>query len=104
MNHSHSFIEDNIMKRIRLDGKKMTDRRSTHEYIAKKLGFPEYYGNNLDALHDCLCEIGEETTVTLINAEEFAENLGAFHKGFIRVFEDSAGENANLTFKCKIKA
>ncbi len=92
------------MKRIRLDGKKMTDRKTAHEYIAKKLGFPEYYGNNLDALHDCLCEIGEETCVSLINSDEFIENLGAYHKGFIRVFEDSANENDRLTFKCKIKS
>ncbi len=91
------------MKKIRLDGKKMSDRKAAHEYIANKLGFPEYYGKNLDALHDCLCEIGEETCVTLINADEFVENLGSYYKGFIRVFSDAAQENEKLEFRCSIK-
>ena len=42
------------METIRLNGKKMTDRKAAHAYLKKKLHLPEYYGNNLDALWDCL--------------------------------------------------
>ncbi len=90
------------MKKIRLNGKKMTDRKTAHEYIAQKLDFPPYYGKNLDALHDCLCEIGEETSISIINTDDMIDNLGAFYKGFIRVFADAAEENDCLTFECKI--
>ena len=87
------------MKRIKLDGKKMTDRISAHEYIAKKLSFPEYYGKNLDALADCLSEISEETQIKLINTEDFIKNLEPQHKGFLRVFTDLSEQNPNLKFK-----
>ena len=90
------------MKRIRLDGKKMTDRKSAHEYIAKKLSFPDYYGKNLDALADCLSEISDDTQIRLINTEDFINNIGVQYKGFIRVFSDSAESNPHLKFKTDI--
>ena len=34
-----------------------------HNYIAEKLGFPDYYGKNLDALYDCLTDIDIPTAV-----------------------------------------
>ena len=89
------------MKRKTLDGKEMTSRKQAHLYIAKKLGFPDYYGCNLDALSDCLGEIGVRTKITLKNYREFEENLGAYSKGFVRVFEDAAAENENIIFKCE---
>ena len=90
------------MKRIRLDGKKMTDRKTAHEYIAGKLSFPEYYGKNLDALADCLSEISEDTYIKLINTEDLINNLGSQYKGFIRVFTDLSEANPHLRFKADI--
>ena len=90
------------MKRIRLDGKKMTDRKTAHEYIAARLSFPDYYGKNLDALADCLSEISEDTQIKLINTEEFVKNLDPLHKGFIRVFTDISESNPHLKFKTDI--
>ncbi|MBQ6321503.1 MAG: barstar family protein [Lachnospiraceae bacterium] len=40
-----------------IDAAKMKDRKAAHEYLKKQLHFPEYYGANLDALHDCLGEL-----------------------------------------------
>ena len=39
-----------------LDGKQMVSKEETHAYLKETFGFPEHYGNNLDALHDCLME------------------------------------------------
>jgi ribonuclease inhibitor len=89
------------MKRIVLDGKEMTSRKQAHLYIKEKMGFPEYYGCNLDALADCLSEISEKKKIVLKNFKEFEENLGAYSKGFVRVFEDMASENENIRFKCE---
>ncbi len=47
------------MKIVKLDCKRMREKKAAHEYIAEALGFPEYYGHNLDALYDCLHETGE---------------------------------------------
>ncbi len=86
------------MRKIILDGNMMTSRQETHSYIKKKMKFPEYYGSNLDALADCLSEIGKKTKIELINADKMIENLGVYHKGFIRVFTDSAENNENIIF------
>ncbi len=89
------------MKRIILDGKKMLTRKQTHEYIKERMSFPDYYGNNLDALADCLSEISEITRITIKNYSDFENNLGVYSKGFIRVFEDAAEDNESIEFKVK---
>ena len=55
------------MKSVILDAKKMVEKENMHEYFAKKFDLPEYYGRNLDALFDCLCEINEPTLIKLKN-------------------------------------
>ena len=40
------------MKYVLLDGNKMTSKETVHAYLASMINFPNYYGNNLDALWD----------------------------------------------------
>ena len=47
------------METIILDGNILGDKERVHGYLKETLNFPEYYGNNLDALYDCLTELGE---------------------------------------------
>ena len=54
------------------------------------LSFPDYYGKNLDALYDCLCEI--ECEIELINADDVDTDI-------IDTFVDAANENEFLKFK-----
>lgn len=58
-----------------IDGAKARTLRGFYPRIAKTLLFPDYFGNNLDALMDCLCSlevIGKEDVVLLIrNAQLF---------------------------------
>ena len=61
------------MKTIELDFKELYTPRQIHEYIAEKLGFPEYYGKNLDALYDCLTDISEPTAIGLFIADNFTD-------------------------------
>jgi len=51
------------MRKIVLDFRGLKTKREIHEYLAERLEFPPYYGKNLDALYDCLTEIGEPTAV-----------------------------------------
>ena len=57
------------MKKVTIDTSKLTTMDQIHEYLAKELNFPPYYGKTLDALYDCLTDITEETEIELI-AEE----------------------------------
>ena len=71
----------------------LTGDNLTHDALAQAFGFPEYYGRNLDALHDCLCEIGEETAIVMTDMDE--ENPQA--RRFLDVLADSARENPRLS-------
>ena len=62
--------------RVELDCRKMTDKQAAHAYLKQELSFPEYYGNNLDALYDVLTELGEQTELVLKNWHALTEQLG----------------------------
>ena len=70
-----------------LDGKKMVSREETHRYLKETFGFPDYYGKNLDALHDCLAEMGE-MEVEIENAADMLAALGKYGELLIQMLED----------------
>lgn len=78
-----------ILNIVILDGKKI--KLKTHDYLIKKLGLPDYYGRNLDALYDCLTSIGVKTEIHLINSNEISKDL-------YDTFYDAACESNYLTF------
>lgn len=53
-----------------IDARLLTDKTAAHEYIARALDFPEYYGKNLDALADCLSELSRDKYVIVMNTAE----------------------------------
>lgn len=66
-----------------LDASKMTDKVASHAYLREMLGLPEYYGNNLDALHDCLEEMSD---VEIVVHNE--ENAGSYYRYVSRVLKE----------------
>ena len=87
------------MNIIILDGSKMTNRYEAHNYLKEKFNFPDYYGQNLDALWDMLTSISEPVEIRLINESFLTENLAVYGKYMIEVFTDIVGENPNITFE-----
>lgn len=81
---------------ICLDGREMRTRREAHDYLQRMLSLPEYYGRNLDALHDCLTEIKGPLEIEILHAEAMMESLGVYGKMLVRVFEDVAEENPGV--------
>ena len=79
----------------------MTTKENAHEHIKERLRLPEWYGKNLDALNDCLGEIGEPTRIVVRFAPALEETLGDYGARIIRVLEQAAQENKNLTIALK---
>lgn len=75
----------------------MRTKEKAHAHIAGRMGFPAYYGNNLDALMDCLTEIGEVTEITVVCADRLTENLGEYGTKLLSVMAAATGENPRLT-------
>ena len=84
------------MEFIIIDGKRMTSVEETHRYLARTLRLPPYYGQNLDALHDCLTDLGRNVWIILINGDELDNNLGEYAATLRRVFREAS----NAPYAC----
>ena len=74
---------------IVLDGRRMDDRAGMHRELKRKLSFPEYYGENLDALNDCLGERRERELIVIEHAGALLEGCEDYALGMLRVFADN---------------
>lgn len=86
------------MREITLDLTPFAEKISLHTYLKEVLGFPFYYGANLDALHD---ELSSEVAPTRITVKYPAKPQGqmeTYLPRLLRVFRDSARENYHLEF------
>ncbi len=85
------------MRRIELDLGHIATVRALHIYLRFMLDLPEYYGKNLDALYDCLTDIGEETELCVLGDGEASEEMAAYGPRLWRVLEDAQQENEKLS-------
>ncbi len=67
-----------------------------HEVIAGVLPLPEYYGGNLDALHDALSDIFEDTEISFVNTYEAQVMMPKYMAGLKRLCDDIQSENPKL--------
>ena len=81
------------MKTIIIDGNEIISMSEIHEVFAEELGFPDWYGKNLDALYDCLGDVTEEVEIIFENTSELEENLGISFQKLCRLLEDVSTEN-----------
>ncbi|MBQ7154780.1 MAG: barstar family protein [Synergistaceae bacterium] len=78
--------------KVTLDALRLQDKEEAHKYLRSALNFPEYYGGNLDALHDCLTEL-DDVVVEFVNTDKVSDN---YFTRVMAVFKDSAEENEGL--------
>ncbi len=74
---------------IVLNGNDMAERGALHDHLRERLGLPDYYGGNLDALNDCLGERARHELVVIQPAAPFLEGLGSYAAQVLRVFADN---------------
>jgi len=83
------------MRTFILDGADVMGREDLHRKLAEGLGFPEWYGGNLDALYDCLTDL-EETTLRVTGKRDLEVTLGDYVNRIFRVMRDAAEENPHF--------
>lgn len=83
------------MKHIMIDCAALPDRAALHRVMALELDFPEWYGGNLDALFDCLTDLGSHVMLTLRGLDAHGE----YGRAFRETLEDAAGENPLLNIE-----
>lgn len=79
----------------------MKSREKAHAHIARRLSFPDYYGRNLDALHDLLTERREDTEIVIKGSKRLMEAMDGYGKRIIDVMLDAAEENRHLKVTLK---
>lgn len=103
--------------KVSIDCDKIADWRSFHEEFARVLGFPDFYGKNMNAWIDCMtyvddpdagmsavhCERGSVLILELLNVESFRQRCRELYEavvegvGFVNWRRLEAGDPAVLT-------
>lgn len=84
------------MNYVMIDGSVLCSKDHLHDVLARELHFPAWYGRNLDALHDCLTDLTENTQISVIHANCADAELQQYLSRVLRVIRDSAEENDRL--------
>ena len=79
-----------------IDGRNITDKLMLHQYLKEQCDFPEYYGNNLDALYDVLTDRTEPLEITVMHAEELKEVLCGYGEAFLETLQDAAAKSKHI--------
>lgn len=80
-----------------LDAQKIKTREELHAFLAEAFQFPEWYGQNLDALYDCLTDFPGDAELFILHRDLFPEQLGNYGKALCKVLKDVAEANPHLT-------
>ena len=77
-----------------IDCAQIKTKEDLHRLFREVLAFPQWYGNNLDALYDCLTEITGK--VRLLDWETAEARLGNYGQKAKKVIAAAALHNENL--------
>ena len=81
-----------MKKTLLIDGRRCKNKVKTHEYLAKKKGFPPYYGKNLDALADVLASLDKNTVIKVKYSASITKNLGEYGEIMLKVISETAAK------------
>ena len=85
---------------MRIRGNLFTDETDLHHYLADALDLPKWYGNNLDALYDCLSAWPHELCFELVEEKALQKLLGKRkYDALLCLFERVAEENPNVRWE-----
>lgn len=88
------------MNKITLDFTNCKYIGEIHTILKKKFKFPDYYGENLSALWDCLRDYcDEDSTVYIKGVDSLPNDLREYmHEKIFGIFNDIHEETPTITF------
>ena len=95
------------MRTVTIDARGADTIAELQRRIHEAFGFPEYYGRNLDALHDMLCAEDRPTHIELLADEEPDGALAMYLPRLTQVIADAAARNGRLEYEaysCRLVA
>ena len=90
------------MIEITISSKTVSSREDLFSLMKSRLPLPDYCGDNLDALHDCLTDLMEDFCIRVYKDKKLTEALGApLAEGLCEMLTDTADENPHCKLKIK---
>ena len=74
-------------REVVIDLSRIASKESFHRILQIHLDLPEYYGSNLDALHDCLTE-APGARLVFINAGDLRPGMKRYFSSVKKMLED----------------
>jgi len=84
------------MEEYRLNGLRMTSRQEAHAYLKRKMYFPDYYGENLDALWDQLTTLRIPCRIIIRHPEALEAALGDYGDRMLDTFREASRQVPGL--------
>ncbi|NRT75307.1 barstar family protein [Clostridium beijerinckii] len=78
------------MNKVVIQGSKLTDKNMLHQILKQELKLPAHYGENLDALWDCLtADIQLPVTIEWVDFQESKDLLGDYAENTLEIFNEA---------------
>lgn len=88
------------MQEVRVNGGEFDTLKEVHEYLARELDFPGYYGKNLSALYDVLTDICDDVRIVMDLTETEDDKVLEGLEKMVEVMNDAADSNDYLEIVC----
>ena len=83
--------------KVVIDCAKFETKARIHEAFHNEPAFPDYEGNNLDAMFDMLTEVASPTTITVKHLSDWEAAPESFRNNIRKLLERADRENPNVT-------
>ena len=78
---------------VTIDCAQIRTKSEFHTKFSQMLKLPGFYGENLDALHDCLTDLPQKSVITLLHTQCLIDNLGPYGRAALSAMAHAEREN-----------
>ena len=72
-----------------------------HARIKRTFGFPEYYGENWDAMWDCMDGLFDRREIVIRGFQTMPKDVREYCRPMLEIFEDLHEKNPKITYRMK---